>query len=104
MRFFFGTPNSLIFPRTHHFVQDRSLAPAALTGAHDTVFPQLSTSRIAGSKPQVPAQVRTARRFCFRALLLAGRFPWFAFLIFLVGLAMTGCFLVYVRERNWVLC
>jgi hypothetical protein len=34
-------------------------------------------------------QVRTARRFDLRALLLAGRFPWLAFLIFRCGWAMT---------------
>ena len=58
----------------------------------------------AGMRPMAPcvAQVRTARRFCLRVLLLAGRLPWLAFLIFRVGLAMVGGFLLYAGETRCV--
>jgi hypothetical protein len=42
-----------------------------------------------GNKTARPDYVRTICRFAFRALLLAGRFPWLAFFNLRDGLAMT---------------
>lgn len=53
------------------------------------------------SRNLIENQVRTAHRFARRALLLAGRLPWLAFLIFRVGLAMTA-YLHTVVFRAWV--
>lgn len=48
------------------------------------------TGEITTGPPISVAQVLICLRFALRALLLAGRLPWLAFLTFRAGLAMTG--------------
>lgn len=83
------------YPPTPFLKRSAHNAPTPAPLATGTIRQQPNGARV--------SHVLTICRFCLRALLLAGRFPWFAFLIFLPGLAMIGVFLLYVRYQKCVL-